>query len=499
MNKKIFTSAYIGIDPYLVEVEIDISRGLPVFSIVGLGDTAILESKYRVKAALKNTGYDISPQKIVINLSPAGIKKEGVQFDLPIALGIILTMGLLKDDKNILDKYLFLGELSLNGEVKGVDGVINAVILAKEKGFKGIIIPWENRNEASLIDNIELVPVKNILEVVDFIKDLKINSFKAENIKEEKKEILDFSDVKGQYFAKRGMEIAASGGHNILLIGSPGSGKSMLAKRMIGILPDMTEEEIIETTKIHSIAGELSERKPIISQRPIRMPHHSTTLAAMVGGGNKILPGEISLASHGILILDEMSEFKRTVLEALRQPLEDGIVSITRAMYRVEFKSDFLLVATSNPCPCGMYYENTCKCSSYEVEKYMKKLSGPILDRIDLKIEMKRLSEEELVNEKKEESTEEIKIRVLKAREIQKERFRGYKTNSKMSQREIKKYCAVNEEDKKFLVQALENLQISARAYDKILKISRTIADLAGEKNINRKHLLEAISFTRKY
>lgn len=499
MNKKIFTSAYIGIDPYLVEVEIDISRGLPIFSIVGLGDTAILESKYRVKAALKNTGYDISPQKIVINLSPAGIKKEGVQFDLPIALGIILTMGFLKDDKNILDKYLFLGELSLNGEVKGVDGVINAVILAKEKGFKGIVIPWENRNEASLIDNIEIVPVKNILEVVDFIEDLKINFFKVERIETEKKEILDFSDVKGQHFAKRGMEIAASGGHNILLIGSPGSGKSMLAKRMIGILPDMTEEEIIEATKIHSIAGELSERKPIILQRPIRMPHHSTTLAAMVGGGNKILPGEISLASHGILILDEMSEFKRTVLEALRQPLEDGIVSITRVMYRVEFKSDFLLVATSNPCPCGMYYENTCKCSSYEVEKYMKKLSGPILDRIDLKIEMKRLSEEELVNEKKEENTEEIKARVSKAREIQKKRFGTYKTNSKMSQAEIKKYCIIKEEDKRFLIQALENLQISARAYDKILKISRTIADLEGEKTINRKHLLEAISFARKY
>lgn len=499
MNKKIFTSAYIGVDPYLVEVEVDISRGLPIFSIVGLGDTAILESKYRVKAALKNVGYDISPQKIVINLSPAGIKKEGVQFDLPIALGIILTMGLLKDNKEILEKYLFIGELSLNGEVKGVTGVINAVILAKEKGFKGIVIPWENRNEAGLIDNIEIVPVKNILEVVDFIKDLKINSFKIKKMEEMDKEILDFSDVKGQYFAKRGMEIAASGGHNILLIGSPGSGKSMLAKRMIGILPNMTEEEIIETTKIHSIAGELSEKKPIILKRPVRMPHHSTTLPAMVGGGKKILPGEISLASHGILILDEMSEFKRTVLEALRQPLEDGIVSITRAMYRVEFKSDFLLVATSNPCPCGMYYENTCKCSLYEVEKYMKKLSGPILDRIDLKIEMKRLSEEELVNEKKEESTEEIKARVIEARKIQKERFGGYKTNSKMSQAEIKKYCSVNEEDKKFLVQALENLQISARAYDKILKISRTIADLAGEKNINRKHLLEAISFARKY
>lgn len=500
MSVRVVTASYVGIMPYLVEVEADILSGIPNLSIVGMGDTAISESKYRVKSALKNTDFSLPAKSITINLSPAGLKKEGANFDLPIALGILIATNQIQVDENFLKDYLFLGELSLDARVRGVRGLINSVILAKEKKFKGIIVPAENYYEANLIKGIDIIPVNYLQDVLDFFEGIydfdKINKEENIEIKLEDNNELDFNEVKGQYFAKRGMEIAAAGNHNILLIGSPGSGKSMLSKRITSIMPKMTDEEIIECTKIHSVAGELTKSKPIINSRPIRFPHHSTSLAAMVGGGKKVMPGEISLASYGVLILDEMTEFQRQVLEALRQPLEDRIVSITRADYRVEFKTDFLLVATSNPCPCGMLFEKNCKCSANEINKYMKKLSGPILDRIDLYVEVKRLSEEELISNVKNESSKDIAKRVEKAREIQMDRCG--KLNSYLSNKEIEEFCKIDENDKIFFTNSLKNLEVSARSFNKILKVARTIADLENSENIKRKHLLEALAFRKK-
>lgn len=499
MNKRVLSSSYLGAQSFLIEAEIDISSGLPIFSIIGLGDTAIAESRDRIRTALKNSNFKLSPKKIIVNLSPAGIKKEGAHFDLPIAVGIMTTMGFIKDRFNILDNYLFIGELSLNGDVKPVKGAINTVIFAKENAYKGVVLPVENYQEASLIKGVDIIPVKNLEETATFISTDEIEKPPLKNINISSDNPGDFSDVKGQNLAKRGLEIAAAGKHNIIMIGSPGSGKSMLCKRIKTILPPMSEEDMIEATKIHSIAGELTESMPIISSPPFRAPHHTSSPTAIIGGGKKVVPGEVSLASGGVLFLDEIAEFPRGVLESLRQPLEDKIVAITRALYRVEFKTDFLLLAASNPCPCGYYYEgDKCTCTQSEVDKYMKKFSGPIMDRIDIHIEVRRLNEDELMSEEKTEPSSSIKQRVIKAREIQKKRFGKNKCNSEMTQKQIKQYCKLSAENRKYFKNVIKVMEISARGYDKILKVARTIADLEGSKNIEKQHLMEAVSFRKK-
>lgn len=499
MNKTIFSSSYLGANSFLVEVEIDISSGIPFFSIIGLGDTAIAESRHRIRTALKNSDFKLPPKKIIVNLSPAGIKKEGAHFDLPIAVGIMNTMGFIKDRYEILKNYLFIGELSLSGKIKPVRGAINSVIFAKEKGFKGVVLPYSNFQEASLIKNIDIIPVSTLQEVATFISTNEISKPPLQNFNITQNFHIDFSDVKGQNFAKRALEIAAAGKHNIILIGSPGCGKTMLCKRFETILPPLDEKEMIEVTKIHSIAGELSPSTPIVTNPPFRAPHHTSTLTSIIGGGYKIMPGEIALASNGVLFLDEIGEFSKIVLESLRQPLEDKFISISRTRYKVDFKSDFILIATANPCPCGFYYEGSkCTCSQYEINRYQKKFSGPIMDRIDIHIEMKKLDEIELTQLAQGESSKSIRNRVINARNIQKKRFKDTRCNGDMTEMEIEKYCTLSKEDKDFFRQAIKVMGISARGYSKILKISRTIADLESSINIEKKHLLEALSFREK-
>lgn len=502
MLAKVHSYGITGLEAYPITIEVDVGRGLPATILVGLPDNAVKESRERVRSAIKNSGYKFGPRRITINLSPADTKKEGPSFDLPIALGILA--GNEQIPLEGLDQYVFLGELSLNGDIKPVKGTLAAALSLRSSSSKGLIVPQENAAEAAVVDHIPIYPVKNLRQVIHFLNNpgsqtpftvsktaLTLSSVVLD---------LDFSDVKGQSFVKRGLEIAAAGSHNFLLIGPPGSGKSMLAKRFPTILPEMTAEEALETTKIHSIAGTLRSGNGLMVNRPFRSPHHTTSAPAIVGGGTYPRPGEVTLAHNGVLFLDELPEFNRDVLEAMRQPLEDYHVTISRANKTLRFPSRFLLACSMNPCCCGFLSDprHGCSCSSHQIERYLGKISGPLLDRIDLHLEVPALPSTEIVsNISQAENSAQIRQRTTTARKTQQERFKetGVYANAYMNHRQIKQHCGLDEESKKLLKAAIDELGLSARAYDKILKVARTISDLEGTANILSEHIAEAIQY----
>ncbi len=491
----------IGLEGNVVKVEVDISKGLPTYDIVGLADTAIKESKQRVRSAIKNSCYNFPVDRITINLAPADIKKEGSLYDLPIAVAILSATAQLPIDK--IKDFAFIGELSLDGSLRNVKGVLPILITAKNKGYKKMIIPAGNKKEARFIEGLEVFAVESLKDVVDFfcgnttIEPVEIVSYAS--AKNENSYPFDFSMVKGQASAKRAMEIAAAGGHNVLMIGPPGSGKTLIAKCFPSILPDMTFEESLEVTKIHSVAGTLDNDIGLVFNRPFRAPHHTATTVALTGGGHNAKPGEISLAHNGVLFLDELPEYSRYTIETLRQPLEDSTITVARNAQTISYPASFTMIASMNPCPCGNYGSKVqeCKCSPMQIHKYLNKISGPLMDRIDLHVEVDSLSYKELNSSIVEETSSDIKQRVDFARKVQLNRYEGKKiyNNSKMSSTMIKKYCKLDEQSVKLLEQAFTKLKLSARAHDRILKVARTIADLDGSDNICTSHLLEAISY----
>ena len=503
MVNKVKTGTVIGLNAYEVWVETDVINSLPSISIVGLPDSSINEARDRVKSAIKNSGYTFPGRKIVINLAPADLKKNGTGFDLPIAIGILVEEEVLTQEQ--INDYAFVGELALDGMIRPVFGVLPLVLGLKDAGIKNIIVPEGNVKEAGLIEGVNIYGANHLTDIVSHfcenkIPRTKINARDYLNDKIEQEYTYDFKDVKGQHKAKKALEIAAAGGHNILMIGSPGSGKTLMAKCFASILPPLELEEALELTKIYSVSGLLKDDEPLVTKRPFRSVHHTASANGIIGGGSNPKPGEITLAHRGVLFLDEMVEFPRNVLEVLRQPLEDGEIVISRAMHSIRYPADFMLLGAMNPCPCGYLgdKQKQCICSDFQINRYLAKLSGPLLDRIDLQIDVPRLTPEELVNSKSaEECSNDIRKRVINARKIQLERYKNETilTNSELTSKLIKKYCKIDKECENLLKTAAVKYQLSGRRYDRILKLARTIADLDSKENIEQIHLMQALQY----